>query len=793
MHVGDEPAQRRHCGLMEGGAKHFCTLCTHAAGTRYNPKKTSLRDYSTINKLWDNFHKLDESRRGDTTFRNKKTDEEIELRSTFNELSVSHMKSPFADAPLGVKNNVFTSIRTTIYSLAVILRVLIMVILLLGAPYCRLHTIDGGVMKNAVINIMIIIERISKVDSFQGAPGLLDERLASMTFVPQTAHLKWPVFPDGLFQYVKSKSAKEKGLSGGSFGRLRSSWFPDILLQLHFAIDYDGKILPATDTFQYTARNSSLGGKNKGAVRSVVVKGKKKEAARCLIVKGKSKNAVNSGSVEGRSKDAVESVTIGNVTKIVQRAILALLDFFYSICREEFNPQDIEAIEKLSLHAYEQFQDLDHLKRELLFESRGNMMRKTHYLFHTGYWIRLFGSLSQFNTESFEAAHRAFTTGNYERTSKRSSTMNEEMHLQSLRDKHVQLVNFRSKIISDDGRKEYEIKHGPKIFPDADLELFRVSNTREVALKRSGNTFQFADEKVICPFHPNTDLQNIATLVKDVVCNKSDKKWRAKIYGVDGSGYKKVSILYGVTYKTSRDRGVGAGHLYAHHAYGGSVNKRPRYDFILIDYGGEEIPAQIIALVQIDNTERRQLKFYGVCLYLKNDADRDARKEASKKGQKKFAGLRIPFQQYQYHCPSKDYVKDLVCLDEQMLRPAIVIPRFSMSTCVHGKPSMADRFLLIDLKYIDRSGWTELIGGDIEVRLQMERERVIVDVEGGVASSRQEYEDYVEGEDEEEDDEEENGNNDDGGAGGGEARVLLLGEEGAGEEGGTKEDDDDAY
>ena len=106
---------------------------------------------------------------------------------------------------------------------------------------------------------------------------------------------------------------------------------------------------------------------------------------------------------------------------------------------------------------------------------------------------------------------------------------------------------------------------------------------------------------------------------------------------------------------------------------------------------------------------------------------------------------------------------------------------------------MADRFLLIDLKYIDRSGWTELIGGDIEVRLQMERERVIVDVEGGVASSRQEYEDYVEGEDEEEDDEEENGNNDDGGAGGGEARVLLLGEEGAGEEGGTKEDDDDAY
>ena len=369
-------------------------------------------------------------------------------------------------------------------------------------------------MKIAVINIMIIIERISKADTFQGAPGLLDERLAKMCFVPQTVHLKWPVFRDGLFQYVKSKSAKEKGLSGGSFGKIRSSWFPDILLQLHFEIDYDGKILPATDTFKYSARNNASGEKMR----------------------------------------KVESVMIGNVTKIVQRAILALLDFFYSICRAEFNPQDVEAIEKLSQHAYEQFQDLDHLKRELLFDRRGNMMRKTHYLFHTGYWIRLFGSLSQFNTESFEAAHRAFTTGNYERTSKRHSTMNEEMHMKSLWNKHLDLVNFRSKMISDnqDLREKYMIKYGPKKFA-ADLELCRVGNTKEIMLQRSGDTFQFANEKVTCPFHPNTDLNNIAALIKDIVCESSDKKWQARIYGIDGNGNLKVSILYGVTYRSSRE------------------------------------------------------------------------------------------------------------------------------------------------------------------------------------------------------------------------------------------------
>ena len=178
--------------------------------------------------------------------------------------------------------------------------------------------------------------------------------------------------------------------------------------------------------------------------------------------------------------------------------------------------------------------------------------------------------------------------------------MNEEMHMKSLWNKHLDLVNFRSKMISDnqDLREKYMIKYGPKKFA-ADLELCRVGNTKEIMLQRSGDTFQFANEKVTCPFHPNTDLNNIAALIKDIVCESSDKKWQARIYGIDGNGNLKVSILYGVTYRSSRENDLGTGHLYAHHAYGGSDNKRPRYDFIQIIYGDEEIPAQIIALVQI--------------------------------------------------------------------------------------------------------------------------------------------------------------------------------------------------
>lgn len=743
MHVGDEPAQRRHCGLMEGGAKHFCTLCTHAAGTKYDPKNPKLRDFSAINNLWNQFLDLEESKRGEI-IQKKKKDAETQLRATFNELSVSHMKSPFADAPLGVNNNVFAGIvNQNSFSSA---EVLILPLLLIGAPYCRLHTIDGGVMKNAVINVLIIIERVSKADTFQGAAGLLDDRLAKMCFVPETVHLKWPIFPDGLFQYVKSKSVKEKGLSGGSFGRMRSSWFPDILLQLHFAIDYDGKVLPATDTFEYSARSNTLGGNKKG----------------------------------------VESVVVGNVTKIVQRAILALLDFFYSICRAEFNRRDIEDIEKLSLHAYQQFQDLDHLKRELLFDNRGSMMRKTHYLFHTGYWIRCFGSVSQFNTESFEAAHRAFTTGNYEQTSKRHSTMNKEMHLKSLWNKHLELTEFRSKMIGNDViREKYVKKCGPRCFP-ATLELSKVSNTKEVLLKRSGDTFQFAKEKVTCPFHPNTDLKNIADLFKDIISENSYENWQNEVYGIDGIGNMKVSIIYGVTYRSSMDSDLGSGHLYAHHAYGGSVtNKRPRYDFIQIEYENDVIPAQIIALIQVENTKTRELKFFGVCLYLKivDTTKKQNKAKTTKKTQPQFAGLRIPFKHYQYNCANKYlYAKDLVDLSEQMIRPAIVIPRFSMSGCVHGKPSMEDRFFLIDLHYIDRSGWPDLITKDTKERLQMEREIVTV---GGIEGGDVEAEEYV-------DDDEDAWTSDDEGAGAVAPEVVpvVLGEESRSGDGGYCDEED---
>ena len=435
-------------------------------------------------------------------------------------------------------------------------------------------------MKNAVRNVMIIIERISKGvnKTFQGAPGLLDARIAKMSFVPNTVHLKWPIFPTGLYQYVKSKSSKEKGLSGGSFGKIRSSWFPDILLQLHLAIDYDGKILPNSKTFKYTSR---------GINRKEVV------------------------------------VEVGNVTKIVQRAILALLDFFYSICRLEFKPEDIADIEKLSLHAYQQYQDLDLLRRQLLFfDEKENSMRKTHYLFHTGFWIRSLGALSQYNTESFEAAHRLFTTGNYARTSKRQTTMNTEMHNHSLRSRHLELVEFRSAMLSDKRRNKYLVTHGPKVLPPT-LELSKVNNTKEIRLNRLGKNFKLSGNNLTPQhFHPHTGLENIASLIKDVICGNSDENWDNNILGVDGHGFLAVSIISGVTYKSPKENDVGSGHLYANHAYGSTTEKgkkRPRYDFILINYEEAEIPAQIISLIQVTDTSDKDdvaETFYAICLYL---------------------------------------------------------------------------------------------------------------------------------------------------------------------------------
>ena len=94
-----------------------------------------------------------------------------------------------------------------------------------------------------------------------------------------------------------------------------------------------------------------------------------------------------------------------------------------------------------------------------------------------------------------------------------------------------------------------------------------------------------------------------------------------------------------------------------------------------------------------------------------------------------------------------------------MIRPAIIVPRMSMSQCQHENPTMADRFFLIDLKYIDRSGWPRLIDDDTESRLRMARERVILSVVNAEQSKDnhtedEEEEDYEEDEEDEKDDDE---------------------------------------
>ena len=79
-------------------------------------------------------------------------------------------------------------------------------------------------------------------------------------------------------------------------------------------------------------------------------------------------------------------------------------------------------------------------------------------------------------------------------------------------------------------------------------------------------------------------------------------------------------------------------------------------------------------------------------------------------------------------------------------------------------PPWADRFFLIDLKYIDRSGWPRLIDDDTESRLRMARERVIL---SSVENAEQSKDNHAEDEEEdyEEDEEDEKDDHDEGGRG----------------------------
>jgi len=134
-------------------------------------------------------------------------------------------------APMGHNNNIFKT------------------------PYDLLHTLCAGVMKAVMLFTCIVIEQISvgadDGNSLKSAKGHFEFLLRTFPKQPDCLpHVPPTSFPTGFLHILSSKSAKDKGQSTGSSGRLRSTHFITLLIQTYFAIGFGGNVLPNVEDYR---------------------------------------------------------------------------------------------------------------------------------------------------------------------------------------------------------------------------------------------------------------------------------------------------------------------------------------------------------------------------------------------------------------------------------------------------------------------------------------------------------------------------------------------------------------
>ncbi len=145
-------------------------------------------------------------------------------------------------------------------------------------------------------------------------------------------------------------------------------------------------------------------------------------------------------------------VELGNVTKKVHKAILALLDMYFACKCDEFTLEQTYEIDRLGMIMEDHLEIIWNLKQAIMFEDpRGTKMRKPHGTCHIGDFIRRFGPCIYADTDSFESSHKKFTTTVWRGTSKRLSTLVKEMTAASVTQSCAGHLKFYTTLKAEDG------------------------------------------------------------------------------------------------------------------------------------------------------------------------------------------------------------------------------------------------------------------------------------------------------------------------------------------------------
>ena len=133
----------------------------------------------------------------------------------------------------------------------------------------------------------------------------------------------------------------------------------------------------------------------------------------------------------------ISNVRLGNITRKVLNAIDSVLDMFFAYKSGEFTEGLIQILELRGAKMEANINILWNLKQTLCLEPLKVVgMRKLHVHNHLGEHIRRFGPPLFADTDSYESAHKKYTTGLWRNTSRRECDLIKEMTNAVIRQQH---------------------------------------------------------------------------------------------------------------------------------------------------------------------------------------------------------------------------------------------------------------------------------------------------------------------------------------------------------------------
>jgi hypothetical protein len=514
------------------------------------------------------------------------------------------------------------------------------------SPCDILHTFGCGLCKTVALWSISVVMLVSKCKGFVHSKAILDSRIASFKDLPKLPNVTQTYFLKGVCFLNKNKSSADKCKSTGGAGGFRSCEFVPLLLQMYLAIGFNGDILPTTNTF-YVAPD----------------------------------------------------IQVGNITKVVQSAILNVLDAYFCTQISPLTADRIVRIQdkmmKCSHHFIALFQLLDKCSGRA--DPRLPITRKLHAsCCNITPFMNDFGTFDKACTASWESCHRYSTVGIWYCTSRRYDTQNSEMANQAML-LNYNVINDFIAAVNSNTLEAYIKKNGPYVAPE-EVEVQALNNYQSFPLTIDHETDMLTGDEDFLTLIKGGHL-NVALLSGVVQTTMGERAWNSlKRRHLP----TRLTCVQAISIEGNTESRLGKIILYATHKF---RHRRPRYDKVLVQLQENEFqPAQLMAMFMMTNHDESHINYFAMVRYFVEVDNKEAIHR-------------------QYECPFPIYmwelgpyigrrrltVTQLINIDT-VIGPAFMPPVISKTLpsprSQHPRPT--DRFWYVDRKYCDRAGWDDI-------------------------------------------------------------------------------------